>query len=426
MILLLAVHVPVLFWLARGGTFPNWGFAAVAAGLLVGLLAGDRAAAATGIAVGLATCSALLVALHLGGGLGHVHAGVLAALVPLYRQWRPVVAAGAVLAAGYAWGLATSVAAGEATVAVASGIVAPAALVAVVGFVSLWWWAVAERAEGRADDLAGRLEQHEGAVTQRLEDLEALKAELIAVVSHEFRTPLTSLTGYARTLAARMDQLPPSAVHQCVTGIDHHATRLARLVHNVLASDGDVAVDPHAVTDLAAVARHAAEEALGTHGSRVLVHHQLPASLRARIDLLGAHRVLGNLLDNAVKFAPGESVVRVTGRTDDGGAVVEVCNRLDRGARPDLDGMFDPFVQADSSETRGREGLGLGLHVARRLTAAHGGRLHARIRGASIVLRLVLPAAAGDPLTGDSEPGCYRSGMDPSTRRLTEFSHGAG
>lgn len=410
MVGLLAVHVPVLLVLVRGGAFPAWAFAVVAACLLAGLLLNDRDLAGAAVAAGLATAAALLVALAAGGGLGHVHAGVLAALVPLYRQWLAVIAGAVALVAGYAAAVALALAGGESLATVGGTVVAPAALVALIGAVSLSWWSAAERAEGRADDLAGRLQQREGVVTQRLEDLEALKAELIAVVSHEFRTPLTSLTGYARTLAARMDQLPPSAVHQCVSGIDHHATRLARLVHNVLAAEGDVAVDPQASTDLAVVARHAAEEALETHGNRVLVRHELPAPLHARIDLLGAHRVLGNLLDNAVKFAPFDSVVRVHGGVHDGMATLEVVNRLDRGAELDVETMFEPFVQADSSDTRGREGLGLGLHVARRLATAHGGDLRARRQGAAMVLCLTLPCDAGGRSPGGGAPALRHGG----------------
>lgn len=246
----------------------------------------------------------------------------------------------------------------------------------------------------RRHALESRLEHGEGAVAQRVADLEALKADLIAVVSHEFRTPLTSLTGYARTLAARMDEMPPSAVHRCVSGIDHHATRLARLVHNVLAAEGDVAVDPQAVTDLGVIVRHAVEEALGIHDHRVMVRHEVPPVLRARIDLLSAHRVIGNLLDNAVKFAPPDSVVEVRASAAGTAVVVEIANGLEPGTDVDVAKLFEPFVQADSSDTRRGEGLGLGLHVARRLTVAHGGELRACRTDGGIVLRLVLPAGA--------------------------------
>jgi signal transduction histidine kinase len=321
-------------------------------------------------------------------------------------RWLSVATAAALVAAGYGIGSWAPLSPAPSA--------ARAGLVAGIGAVSIAWWVVARRARDRAGALARALEQRERTVAQRLDDLDALKTELIAVVSHEFRTPLTSLTGYARTLAARMDDLPRSAMHRCVSGIDHHATRLARLVHNVLAADGDVAVDPLAVTDVAVIARHAAEEALRTHDNRVVMRVDLPPALRARVDLFGAHRILGNLLDNAVKFAPCESVVRVSGRTDGDAAVVEVANRLDGRAVVDPARMFEPFVQAGSSETRRGEGLGLGLHVARRLTVAHGGELQVRAQGRTIVFRLRLPAgAARCPL--DPEPD--RAGVEAAALR---------
>lgn len=306
------------------------------------------------------------------------------------RRCLLVVAGAAALAVG-AYALRSWAPAGAATPLVP---LAGFALVGGFAAVAAACWVGARQARARAEELAARLERRERTVAQRLDDLAVLKAELIAVVSHEFRTPLTSLTGYARTLAARMDELPPSAVHQCVSGIDHHATRLARLVHNVLAAEGDIGVDPQAVTDLSAIVRYAAEGALQTHDNRVVMKLDLPPMLRARVDLLSAHQILGNLLDNAVKFAPGQSVVEVRGSTQDGAAVVEVANGVDRRADLDPAKLFEPFLQADSSETRRGEGLGLGLHVARRLTVAHGGRLEGRIEEARIVFRLVLPTGA--------------------------------
>lgn len=247
--------------------------------------------------------------------------------------------------------------------------------------------AVAERERA----VAGR----ERAVASQLKAAEAVKSQLLAVVSHEFRTPLASIAGLARTLQARLDDLDEGAVRACLTGIDHHARRLTRLFHNVVAASGDVAVDRGAMTDVADIAIDVLVAALDAHDGRTRVRLDLPPRLEAQLSARAAREILANLCDNAVKFSPPDGLVELTGTSTGDAVVVEVANETTELCDALLEQCFEPFTQADSSDTREVDGLGLGLHVARRIARAHGGDLDARLVGERVVFRFRVPVPRG-------------------------------
>jgi len=257
-----------------------------------------------------------------------------------------------------------------------------------------------------------------------LSEAERVKTELVAVVSHEFRTPLTSIRGFAQTLEQRGEQMERGTVLSCLRAIDGQARRLERIVANLLAVSGQDPTPGEEVADLAAVSAAVAEELRSLPGAATrTIELDVPADLRARVGADDAARVLGNLLDNALKFAAPGTPVRLRGRRCGGDAVLEVSDRGVALADADLERIFDPFVQADSSDSRRADGMGLGLSVVRRIVEAHGGRVEARNDGGEVVVAVTLPAHEG-PRGEQVRP--YDRVMDPATRRLTEFSHGAG
>jgi signal transduction histidine kinase len=106
-----------------------------------------------------------------------------------------------------------------------------------------------------------------------------------------------------------------------------------------------------------------------------------------------AYQLLFNLVDNAVKFAAPESDVRVTSRGEGDRIVVEVANVGTPIDPADRDRIFDAFVQGDSSSTRRHGGIGLGLHIARKIVTAYGGRIGLFGEGPVVILRAWLPRA---------------------------------
>jgi signal transduction histidine kinase len=243
--------------------------------------------------------------------------------------------------------------------------------------------------------VAGReraIAEERRAVAEQLKAAERVKSQLLAVVSHEFRTPLASIAGLARTLQARLDDLDEDAVQACLTGIDHHARRLTGLVHNIVAASGEVMVDHAAVTEIGEIAIDVLAAALDAHQASARVRLDLPPRLEAMIGARAARQILANVCDNAVKFSPPDGCVEIAGSSMGKEVVVEIANDTTELCETLLDKCFEPFVQADSSDTREVDGLGLGLHVARRIARAHGGDLDAQLCGERVVFRLRVPA----------------------------------
>jgi signal transduction histidine kinase len=226
----------------------------------------------------------------------------------------------------------------------------------------------------------------------RVDELARTKDQLLAIVSHEFRTPVTGVMGFARTMSNHFASLDQETMRLFVRSIEDHSTRLARLVENlVIASDG-VDVDPVATCDVHRVVTSVVSTIDDTG-------HDIQVGLRggrlAQIDGDAARRVIANLVDNAVKFADPDTLVRVEVRPLGGDVVLDVTN-VGPPLPADLrERLYQPFVQADSSDSRRADGLGLGLHVVRQLVEAHGGRVELVEGGGLVTFRVRLrPARA--------------------------------
>jgi two-component system, chemotaxis family, sensor kinase Cph1 len=104
-----------------------------------------------------------------------------------------------------------------------------------------------------------------------------------------------------------------------------------------------------------------------------------------------AHLVLFNLLDNAIKFGAPGTEVQVEARHEGAEVVVEVANAGAPIPSEVRARMFDAFVQGDSSDSRPADGMGMGLHVVRRLVESHHGSVDVRERDGQVVFEVRLP-----------------------------------
>jgi signal transduction histidine kinase len=389
LLLVLAGHVPALgllgLALAAPATRLGVQLGALAGLVLAGAVLRGRQARAVAVTLGLVACTAVLVQVTGGRPEALSHAFVVLGLVALYQDWRPLLVA-------VAGGITASVLAG---VVVYGGLLLVAAAVVHVAF---WHLAEGEQARARAAERA--LREREEAVAARLDAADAVKSELFAVVAHEFRTPLTSVIGYAHTLTARFGQLDEETLLTCLRSIEGQARRLEWLVHNILAASGEIAPSPRAVVDLAEVTEHALQRLgrLPAAAGRT-VDLSLPAGLRVALDWETADRIVTNLLDNAVKFGLAATPIRVAGQTDGDQVRLEVANVAPPLPDDAVERIFDPFVQLDSSDSRPADGIGLGLHVVRRLVHAHGGEVAVTHDGARVCVSVSLPVPAARPRT---------------------------
>lgn len=222
-----------------------------------------------------------------------------------------------------------------------------------------------------------RLRGADGRVTGRVlvlhdltgeREMDALKEDLVAVIGHELRTPVTVVKGYLQTLVRRADTLSPERRAQVLSGIESNVNRLERLIEDLLFLS---AVEERpAPLDLRACDLGGLLSALA--GSRVAV--RLPSGpVEMQVDEPRVDRVLRHLLDNALEHSDGQVVVELVDR----GETVEV-SVADEGPgifSGDLPHLFERFRQLDGSATRAHGGLGIGLYLCRRVVEALGGRI---------------------------------------------------
>jgi len=230
---------------------------------------------------------------------------------------------------------------------------------------------------------------------------EELRGSLLSSVSHDLRTPLASITGAASTMLHNEAALAVDTRRDLLQTIYDEAERLGRLVSNLLdmtrLEAGSVALR----TDWVAL-----EDPIGsalTRLERRLAGRDVQVSLAPELPLLPLDEVLFeqmilNLLENACKYTPPGSPIRVAARVQGGRAVVEVADRgpgLPPGAE---EVIFDKFVRGGESKAHG---FGLGLAICRGIAAAHGGVITAENRpGGGAVFRVSLPIGAGPPAPG--------------------------
>ena len=209
--------------------------------------------------------------------------------------------------------------------------------------------------------------------------LEAVRRDFVANVSHELKTPLTAIRGFAETLAL---ELADDEHHrQFADTIRANAERMQRLVDDLLdlsriesggwrptPSDVNVAT---AASEIAGTYKRAADE----RGSHISVEIDRSAAV-VRADPTAVRQALVNLLENAVRYT-ADGTITIFSRRDEHGVVVGV---RDTGAgipAEHLPRIFERFYRVDAARSRAAGGTGLGLAIVKHLVEAHGGRVRA-------------------------------------------------
>jgi len=234
-----------------------------------------------------------------------------------------------------------------------------------------------------------------------LEDNEKLRATLLASLSHDLRTPLTSITGAVTTLQRFGESMTPEKRRDLLDSIEEEAGRLARFIANLLDMSRIEAGalrprrEPIEIDEIVRAAVGRARKTFPDKTFTVSLAPDLPLAI-GDANLL--EQVLFNLLDNAQKYG-GDGPVAVHARRVGEEAQMSVTDD-GPGIRPgDLERVFEKFYQGGRSDGR-KTGVGLGLSIARGLVEAMDGRIWAespaaRRRGAR--LRVALPLAERSP-----------------------------
>jgi two-component system, sensor histidine kinase and response regulator len=212
---------------------------------------------------------------------------------------------------------------------------------------------------------------------ERLRELDGMKDEFIGLVSHELRTPLTSIIGYVKLL--RDKRTSEASADQYAEVIQRNSQRLLRLVEDLLflsqTHSGTMHVDLREA-DLAEIAGGTVEEMRPEAERKHIALAFSPACTpRLPVDATRIAQLLGNLISNAVKFTPDGGKVEVRISTEPGKAVLEVSDTGVGIPAADRDRIFDRFFRSAIATQQVIPGTGLGLTIAKNITAAHHGAI---------------------------------------------------
>ncbi len=233
-----------------------------------------------------------------------------------------------------------------------------------------------------------------------LKRLEGIRQEFVANVSHELKTPLSSIKAFTETLinGAAQDE---EHSERFLTRIDEQADRLHLLIMDMLAlariESGQAALDISEVS-LGRVVETclAHHEAQATAADITLRNEAIECGFMVRADEEGLLQILSNLVDNAIKYTPSGGEVRVGCLQEENDAVIEVC---DTGIGIPLEHherLFERFYRVDKARSRELGGTGLGLAIVKHLSQAMGGSVAVESRpnqGSTFRVRVPLCSA---------------------------------
>jgi signal transduction histidine kinase len=248
-------------------------------------------------------------------------------------------------------------------------------------------------------------------------EAERVKDEFFGMVSHEMRTPLTSIIGYAELLGDFEGERLSQQGLGFLEVIQRNARREMRLVGDLLAlvriESGTFSIEGEP-TDLAAVAREAVDAA-GPRAAQEKV--ALEASVEPVPESYGdPHRlgqVIDNLLSNAIKFTPDGGRVELRLTHQDGVATIEVSDTGIGIPADEQEQLFDRLYRASSATRQHIPGLGLGLTITKAIVEAHEGRISVTSEeGQGTTFQVQLPLR---PVGSSQDPGSEAHGARAET-----------
>jgi two-component system, OmpR family, sensor histidine kinase KdpD len=233
---------------------------------------------------------------------------------------------------------------------------------------------------------------------KREAETDRLRSALLTSISHDLKTPLAAVLGAAGTLRSLSDVLDQQAKADLVATLIDEAERLNRFIANLLDMtrlESGAVVPNAALHDLGEIVGSALERA-----SKILVHHRVEVDLAKDLPMVKAdpvllEQVLFNLLDNAGKYAPAGTAVRIQSWRDGDSVVLQVLDEGEGLPPADLEQIFDKFYRVQKAD-QVRAGTGLGLAISRGFVEAMHGTITAANRtdrsGAVFTITLPIPA----------------------------------
>jgi signal transduction histidine kinase len=213
---------------------------------------------------------------------------------------------------------------------------------------------------------------------EREAETNQLKEDFLATISHELRSPLTSMHGYVKTMRAAGDGMTEKEREEFLAAADRAGERLHSLIEDLLFTSRvktPVSSDRLSPVGLAGLVGRVVEDRLEQLDPGRIVLRFPPSQPPVWTNEGEAQRIVSNLLDNALKYSPADTPVTVSAETDGAGVRVSFHNLGAKIPESERERIFDRFYQIEHGLTRSNGGIGLGLHICRRTADSLGGRV---------------------------------------------------
>lgn len=225
------------------------------------------------------------------------------------------------------------------------------------------------------NDEIGRLGMSLDYMASQLNESDKFQQKFLSNISHDFRSPLTSIKGYLE--AIQDGTIPPEMLDKYVGIMLFETERLTKLTSNILTLNE---LDPKSVRldistfDLNSIIRHTVETFEGTCKKKGIKFNITYANSvqNVKADKGRIQQVIYNLIDNAIKFSKENSYIYITVKEKGEKAQISIKDTGCGIAKEDIDKIWDRFYKSDSSRGRDKKGSGLGLSITKEVIQAHG------------------------------------------------------
>ncbi len=248
------------------------------------------------------------------------------------------------------------------------------------------------------NEMAAELQRRAGERDQ----LETMKDEFVLTASHELRSPLTSVQGFAELLMLERDRLSPKQADTVEIILDNtrHLVRLLNDLLDLARSDaGRLTIKP-ASTGVAPLVEDAVRTMRSqTEAAQQTLHSEIEEDLpQVSVDRDRIRQVLVNLLTNAHEYSPDGATIAVKAARRNGAVEIAVSDNGPGMAEDQLEHIFERFTRGDAGLTQHVGGTGLGLAISKSLVELHGGTIGAdSAPGHGSTFRVLLPAGQAAP-----------------------------
>lgn len=225
------------------------------------------------------------------------------------------------------------------------------------------------------NDEIGRLGMSLDYMASQLNESDKFQQKFLSNISHDFRSPLTSIKGYLE--AIQDGTIPPEMLDKYIGIMLFETERLTKLTSNILTLNE---LDPKSVRldistfDLNSIIRHTVETFEGTCKKKGIKFNITYANSvqNVKADKGRIQQVIYNLIDNAIKFSKENSYIYITVKEKGEKAQISIKDTSCGIAKEDIDKIWDRFYKSDSSRGRDKKGSGLGLSITKEVIQAHG------------------------------------------------------